>query len=355
MNRRHLSSSARPVVIAMLCLAAVAVAAQGTAPVAAPRGSGASTPAPPRMPDGHPDLQGTWNYGTLTPLERPAELAGKATLSDEDVARAEAESKELATEKVKERKTNLTRKFDTTARPGDVGFYNQSWFEQGNTVLATRQTSLIVDPPDGRLPLMTPQGQQRLAGIRAGKKRNAGPEDRPPRERCITGFNDGPPMLPAAYSNLVGILQAPGYVTIHNEMVHTVRVVPMDGRPHGTTRQWVGDPRGRWEGDTLVVDSINFRNEGIGADEVVGSADENLHLVERFRRLDEDTLLYEATVDDPTVWTRPWTVSFTLQKSDERIFEYACHEGNYAMEGILGGAREDERKAADATSGRRKK
>jgi len=207
-----------------------------------------------------------------------------------------------------------------------------------------------VDPPDGRLPAWTPEGQKE-ADLRAAAERNdqlGHPaadswEDRPLQERCLVGLNAGPPMVPGAYNNDVQLLQTPGYVVILNEMVHSARIVPLDGRPHGSIRQWRGDSVGHWEGNTLVVDTINFKRET----SLPGSS-ANTHLIERFTRTDANTLLYEFTVDDPTMWTRPWTAVVPMTKSDDPIYEYACHEGNYAMSGILAGARAADKAAAEA-------
>ena len=168
-------------------------------------------------------------------------------------------------------------------------------------------------------------------------------------DRCILGFNSGPPMVPSAYNNNFQMFQTRDYVVILNEMVHSARIVPLDGRPRGTLRQWAGDSRARWEGNTLVVDTTNFLAEGTAHPASTGgkldSIDENLHLVERFTRVDADTLLYQFTVDDPTVWARPWTAEVPMTRTDDLMYEYACHEGNYAMEGILAGARADEKAA----------
>ena len=348
MSKRHLASlSTLAVVIGLVSLAGLEVGAQATAPAAQPATAAAKTSPRPRTPAGGRDLQGTWSFATITPVERPDELAGKALLTAEDVANAEAEAKAIATEQVGKRKTNITTLLDTTPREGNIGFYNQFWLEQGTKVLGTRQTSLIVDPPNGKLPPFTPEGARKQAALTAARDRNAGPEDRSLGDRCIVGFNAGPPMVPGAYNNNVQIFQGAGYVALVTEMVHSARIVPMDGRPHGTTRQWSGDSRGRWEGDTLVIDTINFRDEGVGAErQERQGTDKNLHLVERFKRLDADTLLYQFTVDDPTIWTKPWTASMTMSKSSELVFEYACHEGNYAMRGILAGARSEEQEAA---------
>ncbi|MBZ5608617.1 MAG: hypothetical protein LAP38_10180 [Acidobacteriia bacterium] len=282
----------------------------------------------------HPDFEGVWSFATLTPLERPADLAGKTHLTDEEAA--------AYAKQVRERR-NFDRR-DGGAEADVSRAYNDLFYDFGNR--ASNQTSLIVDPPDGRLPAMTQFGQKRAAE-RAAKNAAIpnGPEDRPLWERCILGFNSGPPMMPSGYNNNVQIYQVPGYAVLFNEMVHSARVVPLDGRPHGTLRQWMGDSRGHWEGDTLVVDTINFTSAGTGTLGLRVSTDENLHLTERFTRRDAKTLVYEFTVDDPTVWTKPWTASVPMTKTDEAIYEYACHEGNYGMQDILAGARAEEQAA----------
>lgn len=277
------------------------------------------------------DIEGVWSFATLTPLERPADLAGKAHLTDDEAA-------EFAKRAIDRR--NFDRR--DGGNDADVArAYNDLFYDFGKS--ASNQTSLVVDPPDGKLPAMTPFGQKRAAD-RAAKLAAAprGPEDRPLWERCILGFNSGPPMMPSGYNNNVQIFQAPGAVVLFNEMVHSARVIPLDGRPHGAIRQWTGDSTGHWEGATLVIDTINFTNNGTGTIGLRVATDENLHLIERLTRRDAKTLTYEFTVDDPTIWTKSWTASVPMSKSEEPIYEYACHEGNYAMEGILAGARAQE-------------
>jgi hypothetical protein len=336
MSRRFFAStSALGILIALVSLAQVPLAGQAPSSAAKQTAAGAKTFTPPRTAEGRPDLQGVWGFATITPLERPDELAGKQVLTDEDVAKAEAAAAES--------------RIDRAPKKGDPGAYNQFWMDRGTKVVGTRQTSLIVDPPDGKLPPYTPQGEKKQAALTEARKRNGGPEDRSLGERCILGFNAGPPMLASAYNNNVQLVQSPGYVGLLNEMVHNVRIVPTDGRPHGTTPQWSGDSRGRWEGDTLVIDTTNFRDDGIGVlNQKLQGTDKNLHVVERFRRVDTDTLLYEFTVDDPTVWTKPWSGSLPMTKTPDLIFEYACHEGNYGMTGILAGSRAEEKAAAEA-------
>ena len=296
----------------------------------------------PRTPDGQPDLQGIWSNATLTPLERPRELAGKQFFTEKEAA--EYEKKIL--------EHNDADRRDTQNAEADIALaYNQFWYDRGTKIVPTRRTSLIIDPPDGRIPPLTPEAQKREAA-RAEAARGRGPadswEDRNLAERCLTR---GAPKLPGGYNNNFMILQGPGYVAILQEMIHEVRVIPLDGRPHVSpgVRQWLGDSRGHWEGNTLVVDTTNFRDE-VRANlyYCCGIAGANLHLIERFTRLDNDTIDYQYTVDDPTTYTRPWTVALPMWRNPGPLYEYACHEANYAMTGILAGARAEEKAAAEA-------
>ena len=289
---------------------------------------------------GDPDLQGVWDFRTITPLERPEELADKEVLTAEEAALYEQE-------------TLAARNKDRRAEDGisaarDVSnAYNQFWWDYGDRLTEDRRTSLVVDPPDGRIPRKQSAGE--LAGL-FGNRIPAGPEDRPLWERCIIGFNSGPPMLPSAYNNNVQLFQTADYVVILNEMVHSARIVPLDRRPHlaPDIRQQVGDSRGHWDGETLVVESTNFlRETGF-----TGSG-ENLHLVERFRRVDDNTLVYEFTVNDPEKFSHPWTAVIPMQRNAEPMFEYACHEGNYGMTNLLSGARAEERAAVSSAEGSR--
>ncbi len=318
---------------AALLLTSVTIAGQTTA--SSPTTS-QSNAAPPRTAAGKPDLQGVWNFANITPLERPEQFAGKEFLNDDEVKALEmAAAASLA---------------DPKPKPGDPGTYNEFWLDIGTKVAGNRRTSLIVDPPDGKLPSYTPQGERRRAERAAMTKRPpSGPEDLPLQDRCILGFNSGPPMIPGAYNNYVQIFQSSSYVVLLTEMVHDARIVPLDGRPHLSAhiRQWRGDSRGHWDGDTLVVETKNFRPEGTahplkagGRLDAIGA---NLHLIERFTRRNADTLNYDFTVADSTTFARPWTGSYPMAKSRDQVYEYACHEGNYSMATILAGARAQEK------------
>jgi len=286
----------------------------------------------PRAPDGKPDLQGVWTSATLTPLERPADLGNKQFFTKEEAVQW---TKQFLQANNRDRR-------DGPAQV-DVGrAYNEFWFSRGDTVVPTLRTSLIIDPPDGKIPALTADGKQRAAARAEAQRLHPadGPEDRSLAERCINWPVAGPPMIPGGYNNNYQIVQGPGYVTIVVEMIHDARTIPTDGRPHlpATVRQWMGDPRGHWEGKTLVVDTTNFTDKT----NFRGSG-ENLHLVERFTRTGPDQLMYEFTVNDPASFTRPWTAQIPMAKTDGPLFEYACHEGNYGMEGMLRGARQQER------------
>ncbi|HEX8030803.1 MAG TPA: hypothetical protein VF491_20165 [Vicinamibacterales bacterium] len=290
-----------------------------------------------RTADGQPDLQGIWTNATITPLERPASLKDKAFLT-------EAEAKAL------EKRTAELREEADKPVPGRFESYNQFWLDSGTTVLPTRQTSLVVDPPDGRVPVKPAEEQRRDETF---ANYGDAPESMSPWDRCITrGVPGG--MLPAGYNNAYQILQFPGYVVIHYEMIHNARIIPIDGRPAVSPQleSWDGQPRGRWEGDQLIVETTHFNNKGWIATSMAGGRikgirhTDRLHIVERFQRTAADTISYSATIEDPEIYTRPWTVSFPLSLDrDYRIFEYACHEANYAMEGIMRGKRaQDARK-----------
>jgi len=314
---------------------AVVVLALATVPVAAGQSAAAANKSSevPRAADGHPDLSGIWDYRTITPLERPSELAGKEAITDE-------ESADLEKKTVQAR--NQDRR-DGAGTDADVArAYNDFWWDFGKKVVKNR-TSLVVDPADGRIPALTPEGKMRADAATAARQRPAaGPEDRNLWERCITRTL---PRLPGAYNNNLQIVQTPGTVALQQEMIHEVRIIPLDGRPHVDQgiRQWLGDSRGHWEGGSLVIDTTNFSDKS----EFRG-ANSNLHLVERFTRVDADTLNYQITIEDPSTWTKPWTVVVPMTKNSETIYEYTCHEGNYGMFGILTGARAQEKAADEA-------
>jgi len=287
-----------------------------------------------RTTDGRPDLEGFWTNATVTPLERPTDLASKEVFTEEEAA-------EYARQII-ERNSLDGRNLS----PTDVFVaYNDLWYERGTKVDSTRRTSLIVDPPDGRIPPSTPQGQKRAAELAEMRRLHPadGPEDRSLNERCIKWGTAGPPMLPGPYNNNYQIAQTADYVIIEVEMIHDARIIPLDGRPHlpQNIRLWLGDSRGHWEGDTLVVDTTNFRPDATYRNTVP----ESLHLTERFTRVSADTIQYEFTVDDPATYTKPWSAAVSLTKGPGPVYEYACHEGNYAMEGILAGARAQEKAA----------
>jgi hypothetical protein len=281
----------------------------------------------PRTPDGHPDLQGFWTNGTVTPLERPKELGAKEFYTPEEAA--EHDRHELQDRTSWDRLGSQARvHYDMSQFGLDVSLVK---------VALTRRTSLIVGP-EGRIPPLTEEARKRRteqAAQRRGHEFDSA-QDRPLQERCIVWTNEGPPMTPAAYNSNLQIVQSASYVGILQEMIHDARMIPTDGRPHlaAGIRQWLGDSRGHWEGDTLVVDTTNFTNRT----GVYGST-ENLHVVERFKLVDADTVLYEFTLDDPATWTKPWTAQLPLTRIEGPIFEYACHEGNLGMPNTLSGAR----------------
>ena len=283
----------------------------------------AQTEVIPRLPNGLPDMQGTWDFRTITPFQRPSALGEQDEfLTVEEFAEFEA------AEVVRRDRDNFT---DTTT----TGDYNQFWYDRGEELLDDRRTSLITDPPTGRIPELTEAAQQRNAERRELARLAEGIEVRPLAERCIMGFNSGPPMIPSAYNNNVQIIQTDDYFLIHNEMVHNVRPVRLADTAHrDTPRKWEGDSVGNWEGDTLVIETRNFARET-----AFGNSSANMHLIEKFWMIDAETLGYEFTVEDPTTWTAPWTVMFPMRRGELPIYEYACHEGNYSMAGILAGWR----------------
>ena len=319
-NRRQ---AAVLTVIAVLVLVALPAAGQ----------PGAEQWTVPRTPDGQPDLQGVWSFATITPLERPSRHAGRDVLTAEEVAE---ENQTAATRASSDRRGQLSPDQDVALA------YNQFWWDRGSS---TGRTSLIVDPPDGRVPAKTPAAQARIDAGRTARARDAwGPEDRSGAERCVQYRPQ--PRLPTGYNNHHLILQRPGYVVILTEMIHNVRVIPLDDRPHvdDNIRLLSGDSRGHWDGDTLVVETTNFTDtllfQGSGA---------NRRLVERFTRVDENTIDWRFTVEDETAWARPWTTVLPFTKVEGPLYEYACHERNYGMENLLISARAVEKAATEAT------
>jgi hypothetical protein len=333
----------------LLCILLVVMA-----PALASAQSARSNASTPRTAWGDPDLQGIWDYWTFTPLERPSDLAGKAALTDEEAA-------QLA-RRLRDQAVGADAK---GPRPGDTGAYSQEAWTDRSRPKALTQTSIIVDPADGKIPPLTANAQKaeeahRAAGGHPVRTRTDGvgmdgPEDRGIAERCILGFSTGPPMLPGGYNNNVQLFQTRDYVAMLLEMNHDVRIVPLDGRPHlpGSIRQWMGNSRGRWEGNTLVVETTNFTDKTasfsgrIGAGGFERGSAEHLRLIERFTRVDADTLVYEFTVDDSATFTRPFTGRVPMNLSKQPIYEYACHEGNYGLRNMLLGARAAERKAGE--------
>lgn len=331
----------------VLGLVALVAVSQGQSTVQKPAAStraGKQTWTPPRAADGHPDLQGFWSNNNATPLERPKELAGRSTLTDEEVAAMKKKAQELfggngdaafgdavfltVWANVQGTKTG----FKST--DGETGDYSSVWTVQRDW---DNRTSLITDPPDGRMPAMTPEGQQRRQSAFAGMRRRAeNAQDRSLAERCLTY---GSPQLIAGYQSYYQIVQTSTAVVIMTEMIHDARVIPLDGRPHPTSeiRQWLGDSRGHWEGDTLVIDTTNYKPRSF-----MSASSEKLHVIERLSRSGPETLKYEITINDPGTWAKPWSLMIPLHQSAEPVFEYACHEGNEGLVGILAGARAEE-------------
>ena len=316
----------------------------GTMP---PKTAVRKTWSPPLTPYGKPDLQGVWVSKSATPLERPKELEGKQFLTQAEVA------------ELKKRAERIFKDGNSDFASGDNAFLaawaNVEQYKNPNISVGSslemvdrefdNRTSLILDPPDGKIPPLTPEGRQRAASWESRQHLAAGPEDLSNPLRCISygvpriggNFGAGP------YS-YYQIFQTPEYVVVEMEMIHEARIIPLDGRPHlpPKIRQWDGDSRGHWEGQTLVVDTTNFYSQSY----FMGSA-ENLHMIEKFRRVGPDTLEYEITLEDPTTWTRPWTAMLRFKRTDEKMYECACHEGNeQVMVGMLAGARAEEKAAA---------
>ena len=289
----------------------------------------------PRTPWGAPDLQGIWDFKTATPLERPEDRGEQAFLTEEEAANIEQEAvdRNIRLWEAAPRRTEAG---------GNVGGYNNFWLDFGTNVIEDRRTSLIVDPPNGRIPALSDEGQRRADERRAYREAHPADSytDRSAFDRCILGFNTGPPMTPGFYNQHMQLFQTPDHVVVLNEMVHDSRIIPLDGRPRPDIESWTGESRGRWEGDSLVVETTHFSDK-----HGYRGSTRDRHLIERFTRVDADTLLYEFTISDPATWSAPWTAQVPMQWTALPIFEYACHEGNYSMPNILGGARQEERSA----------
>jgi hypothetical protein len=332
-----------PIAATLLVAAWSATGLGGAQSVSAP--AKATRPwTPPRTTAGQPDLQGVWNYSGWTPLERPPAYAGREFLTDEELAQAD---KTLG--------GNSSDRRDGVGTPADVGRENNEfWLERRKTIL-TRRTSLIVDPTDGRLPPLTDEGERTRTARTAYLRKHPADswEDRRLNERCILYLQSGPPIIPIGGPGveiLAGvpyhfqIIQTPDYVVIRHEEL-SVRIVPLDGRPHlaNSIPQWLGDSRGHWEGNTLTIETSNFREGRLYAGALTTK---QLRLIERFTRVDTATIDYRFTVDDPTTWTKPWSATVPIAKTDGRLYEFACHEGNYSLPHMLSGARAEEKAAA---------
>jgi hypothetical protein len=289
-------------------------------------------------------LQGAWTNTTTTPLERPDAFEGKPVLTPKEQA-------EWDTKRIQDDKDHCDPQNGCTTE-GAVVAYNEFWMEKGKT--SQYRTSLIVDPADGKVPPLTAAGQKRMEALAA--TRRAHPADSAAHlsafTRCITRSLPGA-MMPGFYSHNYRIVQTPEYVAIVVEMIHDTRIIPLDGRPHlnGNLRQWLGDSRGRWDGNTLVVDTTNFNDKVFERSTTNFGLGERLHLIERFTRIDADTIDYRYTIDAPTVYSRPWTVAVPMVKLDGDVFEFACHEGNYGLSHILSGTRAEERDTAEDKKG----
>jgi len=306
---------------------------------------------PPRIADGHPDLQGFWANNNATPLERPKELAGRESLTDEEVAALKKKAHEMFSgngdaafgdnlfETVLANVRGTKKGFKSV--DGETGDYSSVWNDERDW---NNRTSLITDPPDGRLPAMTPEGQKRREANASARQRPAAtPEDRALQERCITY---GSPQMVAGYQSYYQVVQTPKSVVVMTEMIHDARAIPLDAGPHlpPAVQQWFGDSRGHWEGDTLVVDTTNYKPRSF-----MSVSSEQLHVIERFSRSAPDILQYEITINDPGTWTKPWSLMIPLKRSPKPVYEYACHEGNIGMVGILKGARAEEQAAASGS------
>jgi len=311
----------------------------GQTPNAAKAASKSS--AIPRTPDGHPDFQGTWTNATITPVERPSALKDKPTLSDADATAYEKKS----AQELNSQDGASDGPLIAAVGSSGTGGYNVLFIDRGSELARVdgqKRTSLVVDPADGRIPPLTDEARKRMQGMMRSFNNYDNVKVRPVSERCLIGFGStaGPPMMPVLYNNNYQIVQTPDTISILVEMVHDVRIIRMNQKHDPSdVQKWLGDSVGHWEGDTLVVDTVNFRPENR-----FRGASDKLHVIERFKRVDAGTILYRATLEDPDTFTKPWTMEFPFTATPGPVYEYACHEGNYAMEDIMGGARRMESK-----------
>jgi hypothetical protein len=332
---------------ATLLISALAFLAGGNFSASAADLSKSSTKpySPPRTADGKPDLQGVWANNNATPLERPKSLAGRALLTQQEVDALRKRQDEIFAgdgdaafgDAIFEAVISDVQKYKPTTFDASTGNYNAFWLVERDF---DNRTSLIIDPTDGRIPPLTDTAKQRAQQNAKNRAGNEGPESRTLSERCITF---GVPDLLAGYNSYYQIIQTPGAVVLHAEKIHDARIIPIDTGPHipAVIRSWFGDSRGHWDGDTLVVDTVNLKNSFRGASD-------QLHLIERFTRVGPNTIYYQVTVDDPATWESKWTFMIPLKHTDDHIYEYACHEGNSGLAGILAGSRAEERQAAEA-------
>jgi hypothetical protein len=336
-NRCVVSGAGLAMITAVLLLGPRPAPAQAPAPAVNSATNGPSW-TPSRTPDGQPDLQGVWTNNTVTPLERSKQLAGKEFYTEAELAQIQKQDRERLTRNEVDGlpAANHSGVEGAAAETVHYDFAQFGLDREQAKVAWNRRTSIIVGP-EGRIPPLTAEARKKIAERAAQEKGHEmdGPENRPLGARCIARANVGPPLLPAGYNSNLQIVQGPGYVAIEAEMIHDTRIIPLDGRPHlaNSVRQWMGDSRGHWEGNTLVIDTTNFSdlNPFPGA--------QNLHVIERLTRVDADTILYQFTVEDPGMWTKPWSGELPITKISGDLYEYACNEGNYGLENTLRGAR----------------
>jgi hypothetical protein len=339
MTNRCLASTAALAALAVAALLMPTTAAGQAVSPAAKAATVGKGYTPPRTPDGQPDLQGVWTNNTVTPLERPKGLAGKEFYTEAELGERQKRERQRLDQ-------NLEEGRPTEAGTAEDVHYDFAQFGLDRSqakMVWDRRTSIVVGP-EGNMPALTPEARKRIAEVAAKNKGHEldGPENRPLGARCLARANVGPPMLPSAYNSNLQIVQGAGSVAIDTEMIHDTRIIPLDGRPHISNgiRLWYGDSVGHWEGNTLVVDSTNFTdlNPFPGA--------QNLHVVERLTRVSPDTILYQFTVEDPGMWTKPWSGELPITKIEGQVYEYACHEANYPLANTLRGARVAEAEAA---------